>query len=153
MTALTLGEFLDKDLAFKARLNDYYAKIRDGVSDNGIRLLTYHLARGRNRHAVTLDDIPRETVHQARKTPFLYEAPFTLRSEFKLPGFEPATVTANDLIKEALHRQSRLAGRYRFIFTRSSHEAVRTVLPPLVRGEERDIELLTKMLAMGYFDR
>lgn len=153
MAKLTVGEFLDKNLAFKNRLTSFYAEIRDQTQDNAIRLLTYHLAKGKTRQAVALENLPPETIHQARKVQIALDEPFNPKKKHRLPDFEPATVNGNDLIGEAIARQGKLASQYRFILAQTRHEDVRAVLTALVLMEERDIELLKKMLAMRYFDR
>lgn len=153
MKILTLGDFLDRELAFRKRLNAYYAKIRDRTEDNGIRLLTYHLGRDRGRHAIALSNLPRETIDHARKAAFVGEEPFDPKVERRLPAFDHATVTGNDLLEDAVSRQSRQALRYRILLTQFSDEAVRIVLAALVHVKERDIDLMKKMQTMHYFDR
>ncbi len=153
MATLTLGAFLDLELAFKKRLNKYYAEVRDHTPDNGIRLLTYHLARDRGRLPVALDDLPKKTLEHARKTAFICDEPFDPQVEHGLPTSNPATVKGTELLEDAIRRQGKLASRYRFILTHSSDENVRAVLAALIQVKERDIGLMKKMQAMHYFDK
>jgi hypothetical protein len=153
MRTLTLGGFLNREREFRARLNTYYAEIRDTTSDNGVRLLTYHLASHRGRHDFALNNLPHETVEHALKASFLCITPVDPKMEFCLPSFPPATVKGNDLLEEAIDRQSGLASRYRFMQTKSSDKDVQAVLTALVKVKDRDIDLMKQMLAMHYFDK
>ncbi len=153
MTPLTLGSFLDREQAFNARLNTYYAKIRDAAADNGIRLLTYHLARDRHRQTLALENLPPETVERARRSPFICETPYTPKADHRLPSFPPATVKAEALLADALSRQVRRLSRYRFMLAQTADGDVRAVLAALVHLKERDIDLMQQLQAMHYFDK
>ena len=47
MAIVSIADLLDRASQFEERLEKYYAAIRDESEDNGVRLLTYYLARHR----------------------------------------------------------------------------------------------------------
>jgi hypothetical protein len=153
MTIHTLGDFLDRELAFKTQLNSYYAEIRESTADNDTRLLTYFLASNRTRHTSALKTLSPETIEHARKSFFVCDEPFDLEALLRVPTFPPATVKGDELVNDAISQQSALASRYRLILAQATNEDVKAVLSALIQVKERDIDLMKQMLAMHYFDK
>lgn len=153
MTTLTLGDFLDRELAFRTRLNAYYAGVREGAADNGVRLLTYCLAGHRGRLAAALAGLPAGTAARAREAPFLCGGPYDPEAELRLPAFRPDAASGAELAEDAAVRQGRLAARCRFMLARSPGGDARAVLEALARVAERDAGLMRQLLSARYFEK
>lgn len=151
MAIVTVGELLDRGKDFEARLEKYYAEIRDRSSDNGVRLVTYYLARHRRHQEIAMADLPPETLQHVRKVELKFDVPFDPAEEFRIPHFKPEEIKGDELIELAVNYDRDLISLYRSILAQPVNDAVRSVLEALIRVEERDLVMLKKMLAMHYF--
>ncbi len=151
MAIVTVGEVLDRGREYEERLAAMYAKVRDLSPDNGVRLLTYYLARQRRHQEMALAGIDRQTLRQVRSVELKFDVPFDPDAEFNLPDIVPETVRGDELIKIAVRHDDTLVGLYRAILEQPVKADARAVLEALIRVEERDLVMLKKMLAMHYF--
>ncbi len=151
MGILTIGEILDSARNFESRLEALYAKIRDNSTDNGVRLLTYYLARHRRHLDETLAGLDAETLRHVQAVEIKFSAPFDALADLRIPGLDPAKVTGDELMEAAIRYDSELVALYRTILSQPLGAEARAVLEALIRMEERDIVMLKKMLAMHYF--
>jgi hypothetical protein len=151
MAIVTIGEILDRGRDFETRLEAYYAEIRDCSTDNGVRLLTYYLARHRRHQEQALAGLDTETLRHVRAVELKFGAPFDAFANLRIPDLAPAKVTGDGLIETAIRYDGELVALYRTILGQPLSDEARAVLEALIRVEERDIVMLKKMLAMHYF--
>lgn len=151
MAIVTLGELMDRGRAFETRLAEYYAEVRDRTTDNGVRLLTYYLARHRRHQDEALESLTPAMAKRVRKVELKFDVPLEDATSFRLPPFDPAAATGDELIRAAIAYDTELVEFYRSILAQPANDEVRGVLEALIRFEERDIVMLKKMQAMHYF--
>lgn len=151
MAVLTVGEFLDRGRDLEARIDAYYAEIRDRSTDNDVRLVTYYLARRRRHQEKAMEGLDPDRLQQVREVELTFDAPLDLAARVRLPDLAPETVKGDELIQAAVSYGSEWASLYRSILARPLNDDVRAVLEALIQVEERDIVMLKKMLAMHYF--
>jgi hypothetical protein len=151
MAIVTVGELLDRGRDFETRLEAYYAEIRDRSTDNGVRLVTYYLARHRRHQAMALGGMAAEVLARVRNVELKFDAAFDPTKELRLPEIAPEAIKGDELIECAARHDGQLVSLYRFILGQPLNDDVRAVLEALIRVEERDMVMLKKMLAMHYF--
>lgn len=151
MAIVTLGELLDRGQDFETRLEAHYAEIRDRSTDNGVRLLTYYLARHRHHQEIALDGLDPAALHRLRSVELKFDVAFDPSAESAAPAGTPETVKGDALIEAAVRHDGKLVSLYRSILAQPLNDETRAVLEALIRVEERDIVMLKKMLAMHYF--
>ena len=151
MSIMTLGDVLDRASAFEVELEQLYAAIRDRSQDNGVRLLTYYLARHRRRQQRSLVVVDPPTLQHVRKIELKFEIVFDPKQDFPLLESDPEGVKGDDLLRAAMRYDAALVELYRQILRQHLTDEAKTVLEALIRNEEKDIVMLQKMLAMHYF--
>lgn len=151
MAIVTLGDVMDRGRAYEERLAECYADIRDRSADNGVRLLTYYLARHRRHQRMALDGLEPEILRRVRKIELKFDVPF-LAMETPRPQFPAVeTLKGDALIEIAIRQDEALVDMYRRILEQPLSDDARAVVEALIRVEERDLVMLKKMLAMHYF--
>ena len=151
MVIITVGELLDRCLAFETRRMAYYAAIRDRSADNGVRLLTYFLARQGRRLQHVLDDLAPSLLQQLRKVELKFDVPLPGVSGLRLPDLLPETNPGDALLNAALTYDGEMVSFYKALRAQSFNEEVTEVLEALIQGEEGDRVMLKKILDMHYF--
>lgn len=151
MAIVTIGEILDRGRDFETRLEAYYAELRDGSTDNGVRLLTYYLARHRRHQDQALAGLDADTLRHVRAVELKFGPPSDASANLRLPALDLAKGTGEGLIEAAIRYDGELVALYRTILGQALGDEARAVLEALIRVEERDIVMLKKMLAMHYF--
>jgi hypothetical protein len=151
MAVITVGELLDRALQFELRIEQYYADVRDKSANNGVRLLTYYLARHRQHQELALRELSRKELERLRKVEMEGEADLSPLEQFPLLDTAPSKVSGSQLLEAALRYDGALAGLYRSILGRDLSGEARDALQALIRIEERDMMMLKKMVAMHYF--
>lgn len=147
----TIGELLDRVVAFEARLDAYYADIRDHSADTGARFLSYYLSRHGYRLQASIGTLSaslRETVRSANAGGRIAFSP---EAAFHVIGTPPGEVDRSDLLDAALRYDAELAGMYRRILENTESPDVAAVIEGLILMEERDIIILRKIQAMQRF--
>jgi hypothetical protein len=148
---ITVGDLLDRVRKVEIRIERYCAKIRDQSQDNGLRLLTYYLARRRRRQDQTLPPLDRRQIERIRKARLPGDIVFDPDKLFPLLNACPAEIMGGDLLQAAVNYQTALVGLYRSILQQPVIAAARPLLKSFIRVDERDIVMLKKMSAMRYF--
>lgn len=151
MAIVTVGEILDRARDFEAQLERRYAEIRDCSQDNGVRLVTYYLARHRRHQDQALAGLDAALIAHVRAVELKFDTPFDVSSRLRFPELAPETVTGDELIEAAIGYDGELVALYRRVLDQPLNDEVRAVIEALIRVEERDIVMLKKMLAMHYF--
>lgn len=151
MAIVTVGAVLDRVRDFEAQLTEYYAEIRDCSTDNGVRLLTYYLARHGRRREAQLALLDPALLDSLRELELNADQPLVVAGELRVPDVAPAAVKGDDLLASASQYDRELIVFYRAILEQSEDRDVQAALEVLIRQEEGDIAMLNKMLAMRYF--
>ena len=113
MTIVTLGRLLDRCQKAEIQLEANYSEIRDRTPDNGVRMLTYYLARHRHHQKMALGGLAPDMRRRLRKVKLKFYVPFDPTAEFRLPDFAPESVNGTLLIKAAVRHDRKLSGLYR----------------------------------------
>ena len=151
MAIVTMEDLLNRAAEFERKLVEFFADIRDKSEDNGVRLLTYYLARHRNHLDQALEVLESDGVLRVRRVQVKYDIDFQPDKALKLVEMEPTTVKADELLNSAIAYDEQLIRLYRSILEQPVGEEAKALLEALVRIEERDVVMLKKMLAMNYF--
>ena len=151
MAMVTVGELLDRVMDFESQLTAYYAAIRDGSSDNGVRLLTYYLARHGRRQRDAVSSVAPALWQGLRAMELDQDQSPGGADGLRLPDVAPAAVMGEALIDAAVQYDRELIALYRAILKQPLDGEVHAAVEALIRQEEGDIVMLKKMLAMHYF--
>ncbi len=151
MAIVTVGELLDRARVFEDRLAKRYAEIRDQTEDNGVRLLTYYLARHRRHQELALADCDRAQIDRTRKVELKHDIPFDPEKLSRQIDVPVDTITGDRLLQTAIAYDQALIDLYRAILEQPLNDEVRALFESLKRIEERDIVMMKKMVAMHYF--
>ena len=148
MTTLTLGSMLDRSARYEQGLESYYADLRDGCTDNGVRLLTYSLRRQHQQQLLSqLSDGQLEEIRNTILAPAPeLEAPWLDQP----PGTAGGSTSGDDVLQEAIALREALINYYRTAYVQLSPGSALELLQSLIQVEERDIMMLNKMRDMRY---
>jgi hypothetical protein len=151
MAIVSIGELFDRAEAFEHRIERYYARIRDETESDGVRLLTYYLARHRRHLEQALKDTDSDVVAKVRNVQLKYDIDFSPEQEFKLFEVEPQSINSNELLDAAAAYDTALIKLYKTVLNQPIGEEATSIFENLVKVEERDIVMIRKMIAMNYF--
>ena len=151
MAIVTIDELFRRAEDFEMRIERYYASIRDETEDNGVKLLTYYLARHRRHLAQVLKDFDRAVVIKVREVKLKYDIDFSPEREFQLLESDPKKIGSAELLDAAAAYDASLIDLYKKILDQPIGEQAKMVFENLVKVEERDIVMIKKMIAMHYF--
>lgn len=148
MAGTTIGELLDRVVSFEARLDTFYAEIRDHSPDNDVRFLSYYLSRHGYRLQAALGALTPSLLNAVRSAPLDKRVAFSPEEAFHALTTPPAKVKRRDLLDAAMRYDAELAGVYRKILQNTGDSDVTAVVEGLILMEERDIIILKKIQAM-----
>ncbi len=133
MSVLTLGDLLDRLQAFEARLEAYYADLRDRADRDGVRMLTYYLARHRKHLPSALECSSKSDIKSIRRTPCRYNGPaFEVAQCFR--GKElPSSTSAPELLDAAIGFAGILADVYRWVAGQSLGKKASSLFQTLLK--------------------
>lgn len=151
MAIVTIGEMIKRVERFEEQLEQYYAFIRDGTRDNGVRLLTYYLSRHRRHMQEALKNFTPEEIEHFKKIKLKYDVEFHPEKEFHIMKIPLEQVRGKDLLEAAVEYDTQVVGFYRRILDQSMNPDAKEFVESLIRLEERDVVMLKKMIAMNYF--
>lgn len=151
MATVTLGSLLDRGRAFELRIEQYYAGLRDRVTDNDVRLLTYYLSRRRRHQDEALAGYTKREVATLRRLRVEHAEDGDPGKLFRFSTANPNRVKGEDLLRNAERYDKALIGLYEGIRQQPGAELAEGLLEALIHVEERDILMIKKMLAMRYF--
>jgi len=146
----TLGKLLDRALEFNSELERRYAAIRDESPDNDARLLTYCLCRHRRDLQKALKALDPELMGRVRDSGLERDAEFHPETEFLLIKTPPNEVKAHILIEAVIECGLGLISLYRSVLRQPFAPDVTGFIERLIDGEERNVAMLEKMLAIKY---
>ena len=151
MSVVTLGDVLDRVREFEHRLESFYADLRDRATNDGVRLLTYYLARHRRHLPSALECCSERDLESVRRTPCKYNGPQFGPAECFEGKELPSTVKADRLLDTAIEFVAGLAGVYRWVSEQSLGGKSLSLFQSLLRIEESHLVELKKIKAMDYF--
>jgi rubrerythrin len=151
MAIVTIKELLDRAQDFEGKLERCYAEIRDTTTDNGVRLLTYYLARHRRHLDQALSELDVHERSRVSKVQVKYDVDFHPEHDFAAIEVPDTGIHASELLDHAIRYDAQLIGLYRSILEQPIGEEASELLEALIRLEEKDTVMLKKMLAMNYF--
>jgi rubrerythrin len=151
MAIVNLGSLFDEIAGFEESAERYYADLRDRASNDGVRLLTYYLARRKQHLPQALSLLGEYDLQKARQFPVMV-------SEDKVPGaaFFAAhrlddTASADQLLSIAITFTETLLTLYKNMVEMVSTGTVHGVFRTLSVLEQRAVVELKKIRAMNYF--
>jgi hypothetical protein len=151
MAIVTIEDLLDRARRFEERLTQYYASIRDECQDNGVRLLTYYLARHRKHLDEGLAGFEAKQIARIGKIQLKYDVDFDPARALALMETAPCDVTGQQLLDAAVEYDAMLIDLYKSILKQPLTAEAFSLMESLIRVEERDIVMLKKTMATHLF--
>lgn len=151
MSIVTIEEIFQRVEKFENSLEAYYARIRDESEDNGVRLLTFYLARHRQHLQKVLADLETGDVELIKKVKLKYDVGFPPGKDVTLMEVEPGDMKAKQLLEASAEYDQALIDLYKSILSQPLGAKATVLFESLVKVEERDIVMIKKMIAMNYF--
>ncbi len=147
MAIVSVGDLLDRAAAFERELEEYYAAIRDVGTNEGVRLLTYHLSRHRRHLQEALENFSDDKIALIRSIKLKYDIEFKL----KIDKMDLENIKGQDLLEAASNYDAGLIHLYKEIIQQPLSPEAATLFETLIRIEEKDIVMIKKTIAMNYF--
>ena len=151
MAIVTIEDLLNRARRFEERLTQYYATIRDECQDNGVRLLTYYLARHRKHIDEGLAGFDAKQIARIGKIQLKYDIDFDPGRALAVMQTRPCDVTGQQLLDAAVEYDSILIELYKNILMQPISAEAQALVESLIRVEERDIVMLKKTMATHLF--
>jgi hypothetical protein len=147
MAIVSVGDLLDRAATFEQELEEYYTVIRDVGTNEGAKLLTYHLSKHRRHLQEALSDFNDDKIALIRSIKLKYDIEFKL----KIDKADPEDIKGQDLLEGASNYDAELIHLYKEIIQQPLSPEAITLFETLIRIEERDIVMIKKIIAMNYF--
>lgn len=147
MAIVSVGDLLDRAAVFEQELEEYYTAIRDGVTNEGVRLLTYYLSKHRRHLQKALEDFSDDKIARIRSIKLKYDIEFKL----KIDKIDLEDIKGQDLLEAASNYDAELIHLYKEILQQPLSPAATTLFETLIKIEERDIVMIRKIIATHYF--
>lgn len=151
MAITSIGDLLDRTTKLEDRLQQRYAAIRDTTADEGVRLLTYYLAKHSRRLEKALSEFGNRRVNRIRDIKLKYDVDFDPKQTFRVLEVPPEEVRGPELLNAVVAHDAGLIDLYRKVIEQPLGDDARALFESLIRVEERDIVMHKKMIAMNYF--
>ena len=150
MAAITLGEILEHVEEFEEILRDFYAKLSEKTTHEGVRLLTEYMSR----HSLHIHELLKELNPSRKKTICSTPLPYTPH----FPGKHcvdlvklPADPTAIEVLDAAVSFDECLVQMYHSVADQPVSQDIKDFFESLIRNLEKDEVELKKIKAMDYF--
>ncbi len=151
MTVVTVGELLQRARDFERRLEASYADLRDRATDDGVRMLTYYLARHRRHLPEALESFSQRQLELMEHVPRKYDDS-EFRPEKCFSGMPlPSSATGDELLTVAIESVETLISFYRWMVRQPLGNEAAALFQSLLRIEETHVIELKKTKAMHYF--
>ncbi len=148
---LTIGDMLARAEDFETRLENFYADLRDRATSDGVRLLTYYLARHRKHLPDALANFDPSEIRRWKQIPLKYnDTEFEPRRLFQGRNL-PNDVSARELLDHAIELVEHLTHFYRWLTIHPLGVSANQLFGMLLRIEVSHLVELKKMKAMDYF--
>lgn len=149
MAIITIDELFQRAQAFEENLENFYVKIRDESENNGVRLVTYYLARNRRHLQRVLDDFEPGDVLKVKNVQLKFGIDFSPALDVTV--LKPASINARQLLEAAAVYDAALIELYKNILKQPIGRLAQMLLESLLKVEERDIVLIKKNDCHGLF--
>ena len=150
MAVVTVADVLRQAERFEQMLRDYYARLSERTTREGVRLLADYMSRHRVRIARILDRLSGAQVRRICVAPLRYQPQDA--DGRRLEGMELSQqATAAEVLDAAIAFDECLIRLYRHVVRQPVDQEVRELFESLIRSEERDEIELKKIKAMDYF--
>ncbi len=151
MSRQTVEDMLERAREFERRLEAYYADLRDRATNDGVRLLTYYLARHRRHLPEALDSFSKSQLKRLHRVPLESEAPPFHPGECFAGKELPSSVSGDELLRVAVELVEALIDFYRYLAEHVHDDDARGLIECLLHIEETHVVELKKTIAMNYF--
>ncbi len=151
MSVKTVGEILERVQDFERRLEAYYADLRDRATRDGVRLLTYYLARHRRHLPEALASLSATELEHIRRIPLKYsDMEFDPKKCFR-GKYLASSVSGEQLLDVAIELVETLIHLYGWLLEQPLGYEAGNLWRSLLRIEENAVIELKKIKAMDYF--
>jgi hypothetical protein len=149
MAVVLVAKVLDHADEFERRLAEFYRGLALKTAREGVRLLTDHMSRHRQRTRIVLAILPSGKLHRMRSSHLRYEPHLDHHLlEIIDLGLDPS---ASEVLDLAIRCDECLVGLYRQVVEQPIDQEVRELFEILIRRECCDMVMLKKIKAMDYF--
>jgi len=150
MPYVTVKDIFKHAEQFEQMLSEYYAKLSEQSTREGVRLLTDYMSRHQSRIKEVLSRFSPEQVRRICDIPLRYEPQAADCRCFE--GRElPPEATAKEVLDLAVTLDECLVRLYRQVVEQPVVEEVKELFESLIHAEEFDEIELKKIKAMNYF--
>ncbi len=151
MAVIAVGDVLKRASDFECMLTEYYLKLAEQTTREGVRLLTDYMGRHRRRLSEALERFPSDEYRRICALPIRYEPGAALEEGCFETRELPPDATAAQVLDIAVELDECLLELYRHVLRQEIDPDVKDLFESLVRTEERDEIRLKKIKAMDYF--
>ncbi len=150
MAAITLDEILEHVEQFEQLLQDFYEKLSEDTTHEGVRLLTGYMSRHSQRIGELLEGLSSDTKKTIRSTSLPYRPQYPGKHCIELAKL-PADPTANEVLDAAVSFDEHLVKMYHSVAEQPVSHEIKDLFESLIRNLEKDEVELKKIKAMNYF--
>lgn len=151
MPIVKITNMLDRVSNFEGRLEAFYADVRDHAAHDGVRLLTYYLARHRRHLPDALGSFGSEQIKRIGKILLKHDNTNFIPQKLFKGRRLPSSVTADELLQAAIELVEDLLTFYQWMLQQPIGHEASALFSALLTIEESHVIELKKMRAMRYF--
>ncbi len=153
MDVVTIAELLRHVEEFEDMLADFYARLSDENTREGVRMLCDYISRHRQRthkalFELQVDDAQR--MHHICNTPLRYK-PDDLNSDCFTKANITPDVTGEEILEMALNFDENLIQFYRQVVQKPVSQEIKALFENLILWEENDKITLNRIKTSHYF--
>ena len=150
MAVITIADVLHQAERFEQMLADYYGKLAETTTREGVRLLTDYMSRHRIHIHAALEKFSSERVEHVLESPLRYQPQAADCRCFEQVDLAP-DASAQEVLDAAVKLDECLMSLYRQVLQQEVEPEVRDLFESFLHAEERDEIELKKIKAMDYF--
>jgi hypothetical protein len=153
MGMITIAEVLERVNDFERMLAEFYAKLSQETTKEGVRLLSDYMSRHRQRTHIALLELPIDEAEEITRichTSLRYEPQGLGKSCFEGIELGP-DATAAEVLDVAIEFDECLIRFYKQVLQQPVHQHIKELFESLARKELSDEIELKKIKATNYF--
>ena len=150
MAIVTIAQVLACAEDFERMLAEFYARLSQQTTREGVRLLTDYMSRHRQRTHEALSKLPGRDMYRICKIPLRYDPHAADYHCFEGVDLSP-DATAVEVLDTAVKFDECLVLFYRQVVCQDVDKKVKELFESLIQWEEHDEIELKKIKAMNYF--
>jgi len=150
MGVVTVADVLRHAEDFERKLAEFYKRLSERATRDGVRILADYMSRHRLRIAGALDKLSPAQVRRICCTPLRYEPHGADIRNIASAELVPDAKAA-EVLDAAIEFDEELIRLYRQVANQPVDQEVKAIFESLIRLEERSEIELKKMKAMDYF--